>query len=458
MNRGIVVMVGILMVCGGAAHAQAPCPTAKMTYDAATSVDAGGGGFTKLNAVLVKPATGAATPSATKGLDKLRVGVAPEPSVLRNLEAEANTAKGTILFEFVKADGTRCQQEVVFASLGLGGGSSASSSSSSPASSSSKSSSASSGGEDSAVGSRPNDLSDCAAAAGAMQSQLSEETRKRGYTLIAFMQSGEICYANRLYGIVGQEIFIAVYSDVTAQWGPLRFEPCALESAAPSVFVSVDSVNLSSGRQAAVWKLRQYPARTCYNSTVNISMSADGGAGAISYTLGQYQTYRGTVQVGAIFTDQFVQTFDVRPGGDGQNVVYSRGPTGRGVDYTASLVLYGAAYYLPSLLGGDYYAGRDILHDQGLLDRTGLVLGVGLTNPGRRFIAGGSFELLYGVNVTLVADVFRSPQLVGTRVGEPFSGSAEELRTQERWKVKPVLGVSIDLLYAKELLSGRISP
>ena len=51
------------------------------------------------------------------------MGVAPEPSVLRNLETEATAAKGTILFEFVKADGTtRCQQEVVFASLGFGGG------------------------------------------------------------------------------------------------------------------------------------------------------------------------------------------------------------------------------------------------------------------------------------------------------------------------------------------------
>jgi len=453
MNRGIVVLVGILVASGGAAHAQA-CPTGKMTYDAATPLDAGGGGFTKLNAVLVKPATGAPTPSATKGLDKLRMGVAPDPGVLRNMEAEGTAAKATILFEFVKADGTtKCQQEVVFASLGGGG------SSSSPWSSPSSPASSSGGGEKSApAGGRPNDLSDCAAAAGAMQKQLSEETRKRGYTLIAFMQSGEICYANRLYGIAGQEIFIAVYSDVTTQWQQLRFDPCALESAAPSVFVSVDSVNLTSGRQAGVWKLRQYPARTCYNSTVNISMTAEGGAGAISYTLGQYQLYRGTLQLGAIFTDQFVQTFDVRPGEDGQGVVYSRGPTGRGVDYTASLVLYGVAHYLPSLLGGDYYAGRDILHDQGVLDRTGLVLGVGLSNPGRRFVAGGAFELMYGLNLTLLADVFRSPQLVGTRVGEPFSGSADELRTQDRWKVKPVLGLSIDLLYVKEFFSGRITP
>lgn len=455
MKRGFVVMVGILMAYGGAAHAQAPCPAAKKTYDAATPLDAGGGGFTSLGAVQVKFGPGAITPSSTKGLEKLRVGAAPDPGVLRALETEATTAKGTILFEFEKADGaTACQQEVVFASLGSGGGRPASPSSAPAAPA--KPSGTSSAGE--AAGGRPNDLSDCAAAAGAMQNQLSEATRKRGYTLIAFMQSGEICYANRLYGITGQEIFIAVYSDVTTQWGPLRFEPCALESAAPSVFVSVNSVNLSSGRQAAVWKLRQYPARTCYNSTVSISMAADGGAGAISYTLGQYQTYRGTVQLGAIFTDQFVQNFDVRPGDDGQNIVYSRGPTGRGVDYTASLVLYGMLHYLPSLFGGDYYPGRDLLHEQGLLDRLGLVLGVGLTNPGRRFIAGGSFELMYGLNVTCVADVFRSPQLVGARVGEPFSGGAEELRTQDRWKVKPVLGVSVDLLYAKELFSGRISP
>jgi len=456
MNRGIVVMVGMLVASGSAAQAQT-CPAAKMTYDAATPIDAGGGGFTKLNTVLVKPDTGAPTPSASKGLDKLRVGVAPEPGVLRSLESEGSTAKGTIVFEFAKADGTStCQQEVVFASLSLGAGSSSSASSSS---SSSSASSRSGGGEKPApAGGRPNDLSDCAAAAGVMQSQLPEETRKRGYTLIAFTQSGEICYANRLYGIVGQEIFIAVYSDVTTQWQPLRFEPCALESALPSVFVSVDSANLTSGRQASVWKLRQYPARTCYNPTVNISMTAEGGAGSIAYTLGQYQLYRGTLQLGAIFTDQFVQTFDVRPGQDGQGFVYSRGPTGRGVDYTASLVLYGVAHYLPSLFGGDYYSGRDLLHDQGVLDRTGLVLGVGLTHPGRRFIAGGSFELMYGLNLMIVADVFRSPQLVGVEVGQPFDGPPEQLRTQDRWKVKPVFGIAVDLLYAKEFFSGRITP
>jgi hypothetical protein len=116
------------------------------------------------------------------------------------------------------------------------------------------------------------------------------------------------------------------------------------------------------------------------------------------------------------------------------------------------------AHYLPSLFGGDYYSGRDLLHDQGVLDRTGLVLGVGLTNPGRRFIAGGSFELMHGLNLMIVADVFRSPQLVGVEVGQPFDGPPEQLRTQDRWKVKPVFGIAVDLLYAKEFFSGRITP
>jgi hypothetical protein len=86
------------------------------------------------------------------------------------------------------------------------------------------------------------------------------------------------------------------------------------------------------------------------------------------------------------------------------------------------------------------------------------VLGVGLTHPGRRFIAGASFELMYGLNLMVLADVFRSPRLVGVEVGQPFDGPAEQLRTQERWRVKPVLGVAVDLLYAKELFSGRITP
>lgn len=449
MRVGFIVLWVAMAAHGGAAYAQA-CPTARMTYDAATPLDAGGEGFTKLSAVLLKAKAGAATPSTSKGLDKLQVGRAPEPGLLRDLESEGAAAKAAVIFEFMKPDGTtRCQQEVVFASLGGGGSGTVPPSRPVPPDR---------GGAPAPPEGRPNDLSDCAVAAGLMESKLPAETRKRGYTLIAFMQSGEICYANRLYGIAGQEIFIAVYSDLATQWQPLRFEPCALESAAPSVFVSVDSVNIPSARQAADWSLRQYPARTCYNSTVNISMTAEAGAGAISYTLGQYQLYRGTVQLGALFTDQFVQTFDVRTGEDGQSIVYSRGPNGRGVDYTASLVLYGLPYYLPSLLGGSYYQGRDLLHDQGLLDRIGLVLGVGLTQPGRRFIAGGAFEVMYGLNLMAVADVFRSPRLVGTQVGQTFEGRAEDLRTEERWTVKPMLGLSIDLLYVKELFSGRVAP
>jgi hypothetical protein len=293
-----------------------------------------------------------------------------------------------------------------------------------------------------------------------VQAEVKGRTRTPGYTLIVFMESGEICYANRLYGIEGDPIFVAVYTS-RKDWGPARFEPCAIEPDSPALFVSADRVILPQvegiAPETPSWFLHRVTARTCFNSSVDISLPTEDGQAAVRYSLSQSRVYRGTFQLGALFTRQFVQDYDIRQE-DGRNIVYSRGPEGRGVAYSASIVLYGFPHYLVSLFGGPAYSGRDLIHDQGVLDRTGLVLGIGLTDPSRRFVAGGSFELMYGVNLIGVAEIFRRPVLVGTAVGQEFVGNASELRTRDVWRTSATFGLAVDLIYVKELFSGRIGP
>ncbi|MFB1485383.1 hypothetical protein U8525_34080 [Corallococcus sp. RDP092CA] len=307
-------------------------------------------------------------------------------------------------------------------------------------------------------------LADCQKAASAWEADIIKQlhgTRSPGYTLIAFMESGEICYSNRLYGIQGDPIYVGVYTNLD-DWSPTRFEPCSIEPDAPAIYVSTDKVRLTpeetSQRQSGtVWGLRKNTARRCFNSTVDIRLGRANDTGAIRFNLNQHSLYRATLQLGALFTTQHVQEFDVRTE-DGQNVLYSSGPTGRGVEYTASLVVYSAPRYIISLFSGQPYGGRDLVHDQRFLDRIGAVIGIGLTQPGRRFIAGGTFEVLYGINLMYVADILRAPQPVGATLNAPFDGTKDDIRTQDRWTAKGVVGLSVDLLYVRELFSGRITP
>ena len=293
-----------------------------------------------------------------------------------------------------------------------------------------------------------------------IEAGLTSRPRSPGYTLLVFMENGTLCYANRSYGIEGDPIFVGVYSK-EERWLSPQFEPCSIEPTGPAIFVGADKVSLS-GRESAEWNLIKMASQVCYNPSVAITLPVQPAPGqptqtAVRHNLSQSRVYRGTLQMGALFTQQHVQEFDIRPGGEEGGIIYNKGATGKGVAYAVSLVLYGFPRYLQNLAGGDAYVGRDLIHDQELLDRVGLVLGVGLTDPGRRFFAGGSFELMYGVNVIGVAEVFRTPELVELSVGDSVSG-ADVIRTRERWKTGPTFGVSVDLLYIKELFSGRITP
>jgi hypothetical protein len=444
METGLrAVLFGVVVLLGGAAHAQAACTPAEVEPEQDTLAGAPPSitlptNFTTLDKVQVRKADGSlhdvnlGAPAADLAPSKVWGA-----TVIKVLRDEAKRLDGTPVLLFADAAGTKCFQtvklkpEAVAEAAALGTGS----------------------------------QNECKQAASLWEREIHQQTkggRSSRYTLVVFMESGEICHSNRDYGIEGDPIYVGVYTALT-DWAPTRFEPCAIEPAAPAVYVSVDKVSLTkaeSERQSKGFALRKNTPRRCFNANVDISFRRAGATGdteAIRYNLSQHRRYRATLQLGAIFTPQHVREFDIRPEGE-DSILYSKGPNGRGVEYTASLVLYGAPRYVLSLFGGPSYSGRDLVHDQGVLDRLGAVLGIGLTQPGRRFVAGLSFEVLYGVNVLYVADVLRAPQPIGARLDEPFAGTRDDIRTEERWNTRGVFGLSVDLLYVKELFSGRITP
>ncbi len=109
------------------------------------------------------------------------------------------------------------------------------------------------------------------------------------------------------------------------------------------------------------------------------------------------------------------------------------------------------------MLGGGHYGGRDPVNEQNAIDRIGAVLGVGLTNPGKSFMAGFSFEALAGINGIAVLQFRKIDRLAdGIAVDQPFTGSADDIPLHTDWEHKWVFGLSLDLRYVTQLLSSRL--
>ena len=291
--------------------------------------------------------------------------------------------------------------------------------------------------------------------------EMANQSQGARFTMLVFMNSGEICYRNRPESVEGDPIYVGIYSDVESDtWQPVQFTPCSLQDAAPAIFVSSETVKLSSGSQTTNWTLVRIAPRTCFNEAVMIKANGKvkGNDAQIAFSLLQYRLYRATLQLGVDFTTQHGSDFGVVTNAAGQSVIHDSAATGRGPEYVVTMVIYGLPNYLYSFIGGPAYGGRDILHQQGWADRIGLVLGVGLTDPTRRFVGGGSLEVMYGLNVLFLAEAFRQSELDGVAAGDVFAGTADDIPTHDVWHTKFVFGLSLDLRYVQEIFSGHGRP
>jgi hypothetical protein len=115
------------------------------------------------------------------------------------------------------------------------------------------------------------------------------------------------------------------------------------------------------------------------------------------------------------------------------------------------MVFYSVVKYVPSLFGGDSYQGRDVIHDNDLFDRIGLMLGAGIQRPLDRFVAGVAFYIIPGISITRAYEFAKLNTLAGVSVGDKFSGEAASLPIKAVWEHGWTTGIAVDLRYAIRL-------
>ena len=301
---------------------------------------------------------------------------------------------------------------------------------------------------------------ECRRLASVMEGDIDE--RENGpFTFWVLRENRGLCYANRDFGVVGDPIYVGIFTSSSSLWqdAEVDFDPCRIQPEAPNVLVS-GNLNILSGVQAPRGTIHEFGPRRCYNTGVQITVSPGPAPPNVTppqpqtVYLDQYQKYRATVQAGVLFTDTQHRSFGLRPDGSDQ-VIFDKGPEGKGPRYFASLVLYGVLKYLPSLGGGDGYEGRDVVHDNSFTDRLGLLLGVGLSSPANEFAIGASFEVITGVNAIGGWYFAKTRVLEGLSEGDPFVGQAADIPTKEEWRSDFNLGLSIDLRYLTGLFQGQ---
>jgi hypothetical protein len=325
-------------------------------------------------------------------------------------------------------------------------------------------------------------VSACNAAGTARASEIAGLRGGRSdFTVVLFDDAGP-CYLSRQFGAEGDPIaigFVAT-SDVAVS---LDLDPCGIPSATPKVLTSADisSVTLLAAEQP---QIRWFPPlRRCFGAAAGIRLTVGSGekARTLAYTLKQFERYRATLQLGVAASELHQRGFALRTAGATRRI-FETSPEERGPEYVASVVIYGVPRYFArrpvrdprfadrgaGLVGtaagqaaaaGEAYRepywGRDPVNDNGVMDRIGLLLGAGINQPGRRFLVGGSLELLTGVNVFFAREFVRTPELEGVAVGDEFSGEAAALPLRDHWRMAWTGGISIDARYALALFGRK---
>ena len=284
------------------------------------------------------------------------------------------------------------------------------------------------------------------------------------YTALIFDENLHLFYQSRPYGVAGDLIFVGIF--FTDLIGPtIEFSPCSLEPESPLLYVGDTSVLGLLQSKGPGFKTYVFPPRRCFNSSVSIkikalkpdpSQKAEPSLIEGNFPLSQYNRYRGTLQMGVLFTDQHEVAFGLRTAND-KKYIYNKGPVNNGPEYTASLVIYSIFRYVENLFSTKkHFSGRDIVNDRSFIDLLGAVIGVGLTNPVNRFVLGLSYEVAYGINLIGVVEFARHNQLgAGLAEGAEYSGTEDTIPIHQYWANKFVVGLSLDLRYVTALFSKR---
>ena len=291
----------------------------------------------------------------------------------------------------------------------------------------------------------------CASDGQAWLNQLEPTKRSPRVTVILF-NGPNACYRSDVHprkpAAHGDPIYVGVLTQTLSEWSAAEaaFSPCDIESA---IVIQPHDAFPASLRNAGGWRLKKFLPRSCWNDAVTISITGPGPAKA-GLVLQQYPRYRATVHLGLAATEFHETTFGLRTDGTAKKI-FSKGPSGKGPEYTASVVFYSVLKYVPPLFGGRPYKGREIRNEQNVFDRIGFAAGVGVKDPFKRFVTGPTFEVVAGVNLFLGWDFYQVPQLAGVKDGDVFTGEEAQIPVTREWQKKKVAGVTFDLAYAAKL-------
>jgi hypothetical protein len=301
--------------------------------------------------------------------------------------------------------------------------------------------------------------SDCRAAGDSLSARISREQPGSDFTAVVFDAASQaVCYQNPDRPKFGGWIHVAVLTDDPFAWNAAKISlsPCSLQESKLSLFAP-ESLPTTNFNQSGEFVLRRFQPRRCYDATVNVTVEnvPQGVDPKVSmrYELAQARRYHAALQVGVIFTNLHDHAFGLTRDGDTTRV-YDKGPVRNGPEFTATILVYSLLNQVRGLLGGERYAGRELVADNSPLDRIGGVLGAGLNNPGDRFVAGLAYEAVPGINASVVWNTARVSRLVGIQPGTAFSGTEQQLPVQRQWRHDIAFGLSVDLTYATKLL-GR---
>lgn len=180
----------------------------------------------------------------------------------------------------------------------------------------------------------------------------------------------------------------------------------------------------------------------CASDSVKVKLKIDD-VESEEITLQLFSRTTALVHVGVLNTRLREPEFGLRTT-DGSTVITDKETQSRGPEYVATVVIQGFPHYLRKGFG---YRGRDLVHDNGTLDRIGLAFGFGLKNPTKRFGMGLSYELTKGVNLVAMHEWVKRTRLDGVKLGDTFAGAAGDIPTSREWAKGWAFGLTFDMAY-----------
>jgi hypothetical protein len=254
----------------------------------------------------------------------------------------------------------------------------------------------------------------------------------------------------------GDEFCAAVMGDDGTLWKTVTLDTCGILPAGPTILVSGafpknGAQSLKEGEKAA--SIATAGPFQCSGSDVTLAANGvkDDKVTTAKVTFHLYPRYNFTLQFTTVWSDLRDKSFAISKATS--PTILDHTDQGKGPDYFAGVVLYAWPNYF---LKGRRYLGRDPVHDNRLLDRLGLLLGVSIDNPKKRALVGLTFELAKGLNVVAGHEFASVNELAdGYKIGDAFSGTADQIPVRARWRGKTVFGVSLDLRIARALFEKQ---